>query len=93
MSFISDQIKDSGMYDYLVEQVIDELEALEKQEGELKDRVKQLEKELENAKENLRDRFAAKAMINATGAPTDRAKFAYEIADAMLAERNKGREE
>lgn len=53
MSFISDQIKDSGMYDHLVEQVIDELEALEKQEGELKDRVKQLEQELAEAKAAL----------------------------------------
>lgn len=52
MSFISDQIKDSGMYDYLVEQVIDELEAPEKQNSELKDRIKQLEQELAEAKED-----------------------------------------
>lgn len=52
MSFISSQIKDSGMYDYLVEQVIDELEALEKKEGELRDRIKQLEQELESAKKD-----------------------------------------
>lgn len=52
MSFISDQIKDSGIYDYLVEQVIDELEALEKKEGELKDRIKQLEQELAEAKKD-----------------------------------------
>lgn len=46
MSFISSQIKDSSVYDYLADQAADEIEALEKQEGELRDRIKQLEQEL-----------------------------------------------
>jgi len=42
---------------------------------------------------DLRDYFAAKAMVTINGSPSDIARWAYEIADAMLAERNKGEEE
>lgn len=59
--------------------------------------IKQLERELKNAKEDLRDRFAAKAMLAIITLDRISAKevseIAYMQADAMLAERNKGREE
>lgn len=52
MSFISNQIKDSSEYHHLADQAADEIEVLEKQEGELRDRIKQLEQELFDAKQD-----------------------------------------
>ena len=37
----------------------------------------------------LRDYFASQALTAISGSPTDRAKWAYEVADAMLVERSK----
>lgn len=37
----------------------------------------------------LRDYFAAKVLNHTSGSPAERARWAYEVADAMIAERLK----